>query len=361
MAKVKEITTTIEDEVTFMVNPNVEYVSLVKHGANRAPFKVLKAQKTKEEFNMNKVVQSVLVRNDLSEDDITKALEGIDKRSAKEFDSFTAYPQVAIEKVNPESVVVTKHENVEGIYFVLGDLADGASEGGTLMVDAKEAVDYATLDNLYTELYAMADVVGGTMRQENADAEFRKTTILKAIDNFKAFAEVVLESLSAEKLAKAIDPKNHPDLVVDILHAITSPAAATSTDDDDLTDEEKTAKAEAEAKAKEDEEKKAKEAAEAAEADAAAQAASQTDPNFDVVVSRFNEALNTFGDKLIGAIGEVGKEVKASSKTMQEGIEKVSEEVGEVKNTTLAMKAESDEDDPPVEEPEIFKGVLFSK
>ena len=122
MAKVKEITTTIEDEVVFMVDPNVEFVSLVKYGANRAPFKVLKQEKeTKEESDMNKVVQSVLVRNDLSDEQIAKALEGIDRRDKKEFSTFTAYPQVPIAKVNEESLIVHKHEEVEGIFFVLGD------------------------------------------------------------------------------------------------------------------------------------------------------------------------------------------------------------------------------------------------
>jgi len=357
MAKVKSITTTIEDEVVFMVNPNVEYVSLVKHGANRAPFKVLKAEKIKEESNMNKVVQSVLVRNDISDEDIAKALEGIDKRNEKLYSSFTAYPQISIEKVAIDSIVVTKHEEVEGIYFVLGDLAEGMKEGGTLMIDAKEAVDYATMDNLYTELYAMADVVGGAMRQENADAEFRKTTILTTIDNFKAFAEVVLESLAEKKVEAGVKAADHPDLIVDILHAPSTPAVpvvpvvpvvdAQKVEEDRraaLTDEER--KAEDEAKKAADEDKLAK------PADAAA---------FDAFVDKFTATMNNFGDNLVASITAIGKEVKESSKAMKDSLEKVSEAVDEVKNTTLAMKSETDEEDPLPESTEMFKGILFSK
>jgi hypothetical protein len=300
----------------------------------------------------------------LSDEDIAKALEGIDKRSEKKFSSFTAYPQVDMAKVDSDSIVVTKHEEVDGIYFVLGDLAKGMTEGGTLMIDSKEAVDYATMDQLYTELYAMADVVGGAMRQENADAEFRKTTILTTIDNFKAFAEVVLESLTEAKLEQGIKVEDHPELVVDILHAPTTT---------EKTDEEKAAAAkaaEAEVAAKAEEDRRAALTDEEREAeDAAAKKKKEekekdktSDIDFNAFVDKFNETMNSFGEKLVASITEMGKESKKSSDAVVKSLEKVTEEVGEVKNTTLAMKAENDEDlDEDVDISNVFKGVLFSK
>jgi hypothetical protein len=332
----KVISTTIEDEITFMVDPKVEFVSLVKHGANRTPFKVLKAEKTKEDSNMNKVVQSILVNNDLTDEDIAKALEGIDKRNKKEYSSFTAYPQVAMEKVNQDTISVVKHEEVEGIYFVLGDLAEGASESGTIMMNAKEAVDYATLDNLYTELYAMADVVGGAMRQENADAEFRKSTILKAIDNFKTFAEVVLENLSDGKLAKGIDPEDHPTLVVDIIKK----------EADKKTDDEPEDK-----KTDEPEDKKTDDEPE-----------DQPQDSIDALATMFNTTLESFGNKLVESINGLSKEVKDSNKLTQDSLDKVSEGVDELKNTAIASKSEGDEVvDTKDEKGGIFTGLLFNK
>lgn len=345
MAKVREITTTVEDEVVFMVDPTVEFVSLVKYGANRAPFKVIKNEKTKEEPNMNKVVQSVLVRNDLSDEDMTKALEGIDRRDEKKFTTFTAYPQVSVHKCNEESLIVQKHEEVEGVYFVLGDLAEGTGESGTLLVDVKEAVDYATLDNLYSELYAMADVVGGAMRQENADADFRKTTILTTIDNFRAFAEVVLENLSKTKLAKGVDPKNHPDLVLDILHAV----APTVESDPTQTEDEKAA---AEVKAKEVESAENKESASGV-------------LDFNEVVTQFNESLNNFGSKLIESISASTKEVQASNAETLKVMESVVKVVEGINNTTVAVKAEKDEEEPndtgrvAHKEAGVFRGSFF--
>lgn len=353
MAKVKEITTVIEDEVVFMVDPQVEFVSLVKYGANRAPFKVIKNENTKEEPNMNKVVQSVLVRNDLSDEDITNALEGIDRREEKKFDTFTAYPQVSVHKCKEDSMIVQKHEEVEGIYFVLGDLAEGTGTQGTLQVDVKEAVDYATMDNLYSELYAMADVVGGAMRQENADPDFRKTTILTTIDNFRSFAEVVLENLSEKMLAAGVDATDHPDLVVDILHA---------------SKQEETP--EGEDKNKEGEGDEAgDEAGEGGEASAKAGletediGANQLD--FNEVITQFNESLNNFGTKLIESISVSTKEVRASNAETIKVMESVAKTVENINNTTLAVKAEKEEevvnDTGRVAHKEagVFKGSFF--
>jgi hypothetical protein len=349
MPKIKEVTTTVEDEVTFMVDPKVEFVSLVKYGANRAPFKIIKSDKTKEDDNMNKVVQSVLVRNDLSDENITKALEGIDRRDKKEFTTFTAYPQVPLAKVNEDSLYVQKHEEVDGIFFVLGDLAEGVGDSGTLQVEVteKEAVDYATMDNLYSELYAMADVVGGAMRQENADADFRKNTILTTIDNFRAFAEVVLENLSEKAIEKGVKAEDHPDLVVDILHAIQTAEVVDTTEDEDE-----------ESKKKEGEETPTDEKTEEEEEE-------QTAPDFNAVVASFNESLNTFGEKLIESITASTKEVTETSKKTTEAMEKVSEQLEDMRNTTVNSKAEKEEDTDPIDtgrpsqSDRLFKGTFF--
>jgi hypothetical protein len=347
MAKIKEITTTIEDEVVFMVDSQVEFVSLVKYGANRAPFKVMKNNKTKEESNMNKVVQSVLVRNDLSDEDILKALEGIDRRDKKEYKTFNAYPQVPLTKVNPETLIVQKHEEVDGIYFVLGDLAEGTGEVGTLQVDLKEAVDYATMDNLYSELYAMADVVGGAMRQQNADADFRKTTILTTIDNFRAFAEVVLENLSEKMIEKGVDPKDHPNLVVNILNAKQEDD---SEDKDEAADEEKDS-----GEAEEDKMAKNEESSDSGEIKEMDQ--------FNALISSFNETLQNFGDKLIESIGLSTKSVEESNKKTIEVMDKVVKKVEDLQNTAIAAKSEVEEEDDSAstmsKSDKLFQGTFF--
>ena len=195
----KEVTATIEQEVVFMVDPTVDFVSLVKHGANRAPFKILKS---KGGSKMNKVLQAILIRHGMPDDEVQKALEGMETKNVEKFDSYDSYIQVPMDQFKPESMAVVKAD--DGVYSIFGELSEG-SEKGKVVMDAKQAVDYATMDSLYSELYAMADIVSGAMRQENAETSFRADTILKAIDNFRAYAEVVLQNISEQKAVKLAD------------------------------------------------------------------------------------------------------------------------------------------------------------
>lgn len=338
--KIKTVTTTIEDEVVFMVDPKVEFVSLVKHGANRAPFKVMKSETPKEEINMNKVVQSVLVRNDLSEEDMAKALEGMDRRDAKEHKTFTAYPQTAVEKCAEGTLTVHKHDEIDGVFVVLGDLPEGAGESGTLMVevDEKQAVDYATLDNLYSELYAMADIVGGALRQENAEADFRKSTILTTIDNFRAFAEVTLESLSDEKLEIAVKAEDHPTLVTTLIQEAKKDEDEETTDDEDGDeDKKKDAKADGEG-----------------DGDASA-------PDFDKFIEAFNTSMTQFGDQLIATLKEATDGIQKSTDQTAKAVENMTKSVEDLQNTAIASKSEADDDNDstPTKKGNTFRGAFF--
>lgn len=328
--KVKTLTTTIEDEVVFMTDPTVEFVSLVKYGANRTPFKVLKEEK--EENGMKKVVQSILVSNNLTDEETAKALEGMSKKEAKEYSTYTSYPQLPLSRCEDDLSVV-KHEDIEGVYVVLGTLKEGESEQGTLVVNSeKEAVDYATLDNLYTELYAMADVVGGAMRQENAGVDFRKSTILTAIDNFRSFAEVVLNNLLGEKADSFINPENYPTLVYPLVQEKKE-------EKEDKTDDKETTTPE--------EDKKEEPTETPAES---------TPFSMEDLVSNlsgaFNTALTNFGDKLIETLGKVEKQVKDQSDEMKK-------EIDDLKSATISSKTEKEEETDTPKEEKIFKGVLF--
>ena len=331
MSKVKTITTTIEDEVVFMTDPTVEFVSLVKYGANRTPFKVLKEEK--EESGMKKVVQSILVKNSLPKVETAKALEGMSRKEAKKYNTYTSYPQLPADRCE-ENLSVVKHEDIDGVYVVLGTLKEGESEQGTLVVEAKEAIDYATLDNLYTELYAMADVVGGAMRQETAGVDFRKSTILTAIDNFRSFAEVVLNNLSGEKADAFINPENHPTLVYPLVQ------------EEKKEKEEKT-------EPKEPEDKEPETDKEETDDNASTE---NTPFSMDDLVQNlsgaFNTALSNFGDKLIETLGKVEKQVKDQTDEMKK-------EIDDLKTATISSKTEKEEEVDTPKEEKLFQGVLF--
>lgn len=286
---------------------------------------------------MKKVVQSILVKNDLPKEMVEKALEGMSKKSATAFKTFTSYPQLSLDRCADGSFMTTKHSDIEGVYVILADLKEGESEKGTLQMEAKEAIDYATLDNLYTELYAMADVVSGAMRQESAGVEFRKTTILTAIENFRNFAEVTLSSMDSEKSDTFVDPKNHPTLMFPFIKT----EKADTKEDDDLSDEEKV---------KADDEK--------AKADDATATPEDTDTKADPLVvaalTNLATSLTTFGEQITSSLKDVKEEIKTSNESLKS-------EISTVANTTLASKSEIEEEGTDTTKKEgVFGGVLFS-
>lgn len=316
--KVKAITTIIEDDVTFMTDPDVQFVSLVKHGANRTPFKVLKTEK--EDTQMKKVVQSILVRNDISKDQKEKALEGLSKKSATEFKTFTSYPQLSLDRCEDESFSLVKHEDIDGVFVLLADLKEGDNHHGTLEVDAKEAVDYATMDMLYTELYSMADIVSGTMRQENAGLEFRKSTILTAIENFKTFAEVVLSSMDASKADCTVNPDNHPTFAFPLI----------KTEKADVKDEETEEKKEETPDTKENE-------------------------------GMIAQALANLSTSIASMTEQLTSSLKSIKEEQVKQSEALKSEVKDLKKVTTTAKSETDEEDVETNKGDIWAGTLFNR
>jgi hypothetical protein len=343
--KPKVITTIIEDEVVFMQNPEAEFVSLVKHGANRAPYKILKHDKGGND--MNKVVQAILLRNDLPEEVVAKALEGMDTRSKKEFNSLTSYPQCEPSKIAPDSYALAKTED-EGVYLVLGDLAEGQNENGTITLDTeKEAIDYATMDNLYFELYAMADLVGGVLRQETGDLKFKQETVLTAIDNFRSFAEAVLSSLT-EKTLKAIDPADHPTLVFPL---ITEDSAEETSEEEEVTEKSETEEV-AETETAEEETPE-----EDTEKDEVPDKLAETLEGITTAISSVGEAVTN----LTSQFSDLSKKVEGVEASQKSQKEELTKSIEDLRNTTEAAHAEVEETPPENTEKENspFKGLFM--
>lgn len=220
----KKVTTIVEDEVVFMVDPKAEFVSLVRHAANRTPFAILKAEHGGKDM-ASKVLQAVLVPNGVSEEVAAKHLQGCRTDEVETYDTMKKYVQVGEDQVEKDAqVAVLDEENkVYGVFATLKadsdkqDDQDQKADSGesTEQVVEKDALDWATLDDLYMELYAMADIIGGSLRQGAADPDERLGTILKAIDNFRIMAEALLSIASGEETVKA---ENHPDLVTQIIN-----------------------------------------------------------------------------------------------------------------------------------------------
>ena len=209
----KVVSTIIEDEVVYLSDADIEFVSLVKYGANRTPFKILKSQ-DKGGNIMSKVITAVLVPKSLDEEAVKAQLEGYRVDEMKEYDTYKSYIQVTEDAIDLDSSDVIMLDKESGVLGIVASLKGDEQEPEVkieLKTVEKEAVDYATMDNLYMELYAMADIVAGSMRQSEADKAARSKTILTAIDNFKAFAEMILTSLKEN--VEAVKAEDHPTLL----------------------------------------------------------------------------------------------------------------------------------------------------
>lgn len=203
--KPKVISTIIEDEVVFMTNPKVEFVSLVKYAATRMPFKILKHAKGGNP--MKGTVQAILVKKGLSEkrlEELRKEFTLTTKSESDDEAQYDVYIQQPKKDFKEESLTVLKPKDEDDVFYIVGTLKK--DEKDPVIKDGIEA----TLSDLYTALYAMADVVSGVLRQENGTASFKRKTVLQSIDNFRSFAEVVLETIKDNQFTKAED---HPALV----------------------------------------------------------------------------------------------------------------------------------------------------
>ena len=285
----KVVSTIIEDEVTFLTNVDVEFVSLVRHGANRTPFKILKSDKGGS--TMEKVVIAVLIPKSISDEDAKAHLEGYRTDEVKEYDTYKSYIQVDQESIDLESAEIIQLNDEARVLGVVAFLANPeekdaenagkdpdkdsdaakADEDIEPKVIEKEALDYATLDDVYMELYAMADIVGGALRQSTMDANDRKKIVSTAISNFATFADMVLSNTKADKVVKVED---HPALLHHTTPMETRKDLDTKDPDKDAEAEAaKVAKAAKDAKDAED----AKTAKDAEDAKAAEEAAKDPD------------------------------------------------------------------------------------
>ncbi len=201
----KIITTIIEDVVVFMTNPEVKFVSLVKHAANRMPFKILKHDKGGN--TMKGTVQAVFLKKGLPEErlvELRKEFVLDTKADSDDEAQYDVYIQQPKEDFKEESLTVLKPKDEDDIYYIVGTLKKDEKDPVT-----KEGTE-VTLSDLYSALYAMADTVSGVLRQENGTASFKRKTVLQSIDNFRSFAEAVLKTIKDNQFTKAED---HPNLV----------------------------------------------------------------------------------------------------------------------------------------------------
>lgn len=217
----------IEEEqrkkINMLKNVDAEFVSLVKHGANRMPFRVVKMDKQRggEETEMTLAIQSIILPKGRQIEDLTK-IEGLqylseaDLSQKQDFDEYVKFPQVDPKLFDSGSMQLVKagdgflivglmkekidkqvlslsQEQVEKIAALPTAPMDAVI--GDPDVAAQQAMVTSFREMFDRELYSMIDVVTGVLRQVASDPKKRKNAILTAVDAFKNFLSVGLDAI----------------------------------------------------------------------------------------------------------------------------------------------------------------------
>ena len=289
----------------------------------------------KESDMKEKVIQAVLVPKSLAAEVSEKSIKDYRTDEVKEYDSYKSFIQVSMDEINEDSVEVITLDKDNMILGIVGSLKSDFADPPQKK-DAKGTVDYVTLDNLYEQLYAMCDIVSGSLRQDTEDAKARVDYIMSAIDNFKTFASMVL---SADKSGKGVDPNKFPALAFPLIRATTD-------EKEDNVNQEKIDAIKAEIRAEVTEILSGQKAVTAADVKAAVEEATKTlKAEFDGSIGTVTESLKLITDsakQLTDSLADLGKRIdplegfvagqKSSLKTQKslhpEGIEKAQKEPG---------------------------------
>ena len=193
MAKVKSIIT--EADVAFMKDVEVEFVSLVGHAANRQPFKIIKGEVIKGDKDMTKqTIYKVLVKKGITDTKLQELMTehnfSVDQKDETALEGYDVYKQAEDAEVDLDTRNMASLS--DDAYVIIADLKEDSEKEGL----EKEEIEYETMEKVADSLFAMVDIVLGTIRQP--DAQNRKEMIMSAVTNFSNYADAVLSNMKAE-------------------------------------------------------------------------------------------------------------------------------------------------------------------
>lgn len=221
---------TIDKEVELLHDTKVSYVSLVRHGANRQPFRIVKTEEKGGREKSMMVIQSIIIPKTTT---LSKILEdeklghlSMIKNNGKEFEDFTKYTQIPVEKFDASTLTMIKVGETEAI-AVVGEVTDstGIASSDMLTLSKEElekiqfispmdtAIDQGALtppsspslivsfrELFDREVSGLMDVIYGTLRQTVSDAKKRKTNVLNAVDAFRNFLAASLDMIGGSEV-----------------------------------------------------------------------------------------------------------------------------------------------------------------
>jgi len=226
-------------EVRFLTDAAAEFVSLVRHGANQTPFRVIKQEKEGGEEMGLMVIQSLLMPKGQGLEVLTGKeelawLSDAKTTDVQKFETYDKYEQMPLGEFDDKSLRMVKlHDS--GSWAIAGKLNDEGKATKALTLGEAEIKKIESIvanpvfgaevevaapvpgivrqfgDVFDSELRNFMDVVHGALSQSGAAPVARKKTVMNAIDAFKSFMVMALDSIGKEDVSvdvNAIDLKS---------------------------------------------------------------------------------------------------------------------------------------------------------
>jgi hypothetical protein len=219
---------TVEKKVHFLVDVDPEFVSLVRHGANQQPFRVIKMDKSmmKGGENVGMIIQSILLPEGIKLNELAAKtglawLSEVNAETVTQHGGYSKLTQKDEEEFESGSLNLVKLDD-SGTYAMVGTLKEpdkaknslalGSSEVEKLMdipsspmaqpVAEEMRPNYVvTFGEMFDkELGSLLDVVRGALSQSSANVNKRKKMVMDAVEAFKSFLAIGLDAIGAEKV-----------------------------------------------------------------------------------------------------------------------------------------------------------------
>lgn len=211
----------VERDITFLQDANVDFISLVRHGANKQAFRIVKQEGGVSE-NMRKVIQSILLLNDMDIEKLSSVdglgyLTEAKTDEMTKFDKYNKYVQTDEKKFEKDSLSLVKLG--ESGYAIVGKLKEDADDKNVLVLGmskedsnkTKNVLDVAVPsssvtmtqtfgDLLHKELSLFLDIVFGVLRQSSVDPKKRKAMVMGAFESFRNFVSMGLDTIGKAKV-----------------------------------------------------------------------------------------------------------------------------------------------------------------
>jgi len=201
MAKVKSIIT--EADVSFMTNTDVHYVSLVGHAANRSPFKIIKGEVRGDKVMRKQAIYNILVKKGIAEEALRELVKehkfSVDQKDETVLDGYDVYKQIEEDEIDPDTKKMAAL--TDDVYVIVADLKEESE-----VKEVEKELEYETIEKVTDSLFAMMDIVLGTLRQP--DAENRKEMITSAVTNFSNYVDAALSTMKKEDVLEDFEIKS---------------------------------------------------------------------------------------------------------------------------------------------------------